>query len=352
MTSLSISEFKAIAATLGRFADIRDTAKEPRDRIIVQVAAGRLKFIAGDDNMTVVADVGAAQGKDRAVVKARLLLNAAKSLRGRGEVEVEVDRGGCFLRASGGGQVSLSAIASVLPAFVRPPKKAEATTVVQHPGFETASKVFPAVTSKHHPADKVYITSGDGRLTLTGCDQRSFGRWSMPVGYEGEPWNVGAVPATLFPALRDLDEPGVMAWSMDDRLAIRSGRFLVGVRLDKTPLPWPVPAHSPVIRVVVDRKPLIDALKGSMDGMHRSRIRVENQTLHVDAWDSSGSVELGAYQTEGRGRVGVAADRMQKLLTALPGRQAVIEFEGVTAGPIGLSTEEATGWQTLLAPVL
>lgn len=351
MTYLSISDFKDIAATLGRFADIRETAKEPRDRIVVQVAGGRLKFIAGDDNMTVVVDAAEAEGKDKVVVKARMLLNAAKSLRGRGHVEFEVDRGACFLRASTGGQVKLSALTSVMPAFVRPPKKGEAMAVVQHPGFSTASKVFPACTSKHHPADKVYITSGESNLTLTGCDQRSFGQWSMPVGYEGEPWNVGAVPASLFPALRDLEEAGAMAWSADHRLAIRSGRYLVGVRLDETPLPWPAPAHNPAIRVVVDRKPLVDALKGSMDAMHRSHIRVEGQTLLVESWDRSGSVELEA-QTEGRGHVGVAADRMQKLLTALPGRQAVIEFEGVTAGPIGLSTEEATGWTMLLAPVL
>lgn len=353
-TTLPIAEFKDICETLGRFADIRETAKEPRDRVVAQVGGGRLKFIAGTEDYTVIVDAGPAEGKDKAVVKARLLLNAAKALRGRGEVYIDVDRGGAFLEASTGGKVKLASFVSLVPSFVRPPKKAEAQTVIEHPGFGLASKVFPAVTSKYHPSDKVYLTSGQKELALTATDQRSFGRWAMPVAYDGEPWSLGALPRDLFPAIRDLIAPGPLAWDAE-RIAIRSGRFLVGARLLPERAPWEgqQPEASDKVRVTADRKQLIDALRGmaGSDVNKRVRLNTRSGVLHVENWEGAGSMDLDA-DIHGSGRVGVDSGRMVKLLTALPGKSVRVEFEGTRPGVIRLTTEEATGWQTLLAPVV
>lgn len=350
-TSLPIKDFKDLAATLRRFADVRETAKEPYDRVLVQVAKGRLKFIAGDENAAVVADAAPAEGKAKVVVKSRLLLSAADSLRGRGNVEVEVSGTTVLLRVENGGRVMLGAIAAQVPDFVRPVKKAEATDVVPHSGFGIASKVFPAVTSKHYPANLVYLRGGMGVLEMTGCDERSYARWGMYPQTTVEFGPLGALPAALFRSVADLTEPGIVAWG-DGRLTIRSGRFLVGARLQPDRLPWPVPDSSDDVRVRVSKKDLLAALKGSMDSLHRSRLDADGLgTLVVAAWDSTGNVQLPADIT-GAGSVGVDADRMAKLLRALPGKQVDIEFGGGTARPIRLSSEEAEGWQTLLAPVM
>lgn len=347
---MPISQFKAIASTLRRFADVRETAKEPRDRIIVQVAKGSLKFIAGDDYSTVVADAAPCEGKGRVVVSARMLLTAADALRGRGNVTVDVEKGVVTLRLDAGGKVDLKAITAVTPGFVRPPKKNEAVARVEHSGFAVASKVFPAVTSKHHPADKVYLVGGSDNLTMTGCDERSFAVWYLVPEVTVSRRAIGAVPAGLFPSMLDLKEPGVMAWS-EKGLAIRSGRFLVGATLAPEALPWPTPQAGEGVRVSVDRKGLISALAGSMDGLKRSRLKTENSALVVESWDGAGAMTLPAH-IEGRGRIGVDADRMKRLLTALPGKKVTIEFGGGTARPLRLSAEEDSDWQTLLAPVV
>lgn len=356
MTELSIATFKDVCETLGRFADIRETAKEPRDRIVAQVGGGRLKFIAGDEQKTVVVDMGEHEGKDKAIVKSRLLLNAAKALRGRGEVSIEVDRGGVFMRASTGGQVKLTSFTTQVPTLVRPPKKAEAQFSVGHPGLGLAAKVFPAVTSKHHPADMVYLTSGRGSLTFTGCDSRSYASWDVPVAYQGDPWSLGAAPAALFPALRDLTEAGVIAHG-DGRLAIRSGMFLVGVKLGAFQCPFPTPESHDTVRVEANRKQLIEALKGMAGGDVNKRTRLEAGTntqgdeyLAILNWEGHGSMDLDA-QVTGKGRVGVDADRMGSLLKAMPGKSAIIEFEGTRPSPVRILSEEAEGWTTLIAPV-
>lgn len=352
MTTLSITDFKDLCDTLSRFADIRETAKEPRDRVVMQVGGGRMKFIAGTEDTTVVVDAGPAEGKAKAVVKARLLLHAAKAVRGRGSVRIEVNRAGALLEASTGGRVTLASFTSLVPDFVRPPKKSEASTVRDHPGFGLASRVFPAITSKHHPCDKVYLTSADKLLYLTATDQRSFGRWAMSSGmaFEG---SLGALPRDLFPAMRDLVEPGPLAFG-DGRVAIRSGRFLVGARLLGEAVSWAneLPEASDNVQVVAERKPLIDALRGmaGSDAHARVRLLARGDELLVENWEGAGSMSLGAL-IDGDGRVGVDADRMRKLLTALPGKSVRIEFDGSRPGNIRLTAEEATGWQTLLAPV-
>lgn len=349
----SISDFKAACETLGRFADVRETAKEPRDRVLIQLSGGKLKLVGGDEDMSVVVDLGEQQGKAKAVVSSRLLLNAAKALRGRGDLTVEVGPSGAVLRHEGGGSVKLSPISSVVPSFVRPPKKAEAVATVSHPGLDTAAKVFPAVTSKHYPSSLVYLRGGQDNLTMAGTDQRSYARWDLLPEVTVSRLPLGAVPATLFPQMRDLTEPGVIAWG-DGRLAIRSGRFLVGARIAPEETAQKSPVHGSGVRVVANRKQLIDSLRAASGADSNHRVRLEVGTagsLSLANWEGAGSLLLPA-QTEGRGHVGVNADRMRKLLTALPGKSAVVEFAGPPPGNIALYSEEAEGWYTLLAPVV
>ena len=355
--SVTVSEFKAACATLGRFADIRETAKEPRDRIIVQASQGRLKLIAGDDDSTVVVDLGETEETGKCVVKARLLLSSAKALRGRGEVDLTVSRDGVTLRASAGGQVRLNSISAVMPELVRPPKKSEALHVGTHDGFGLASKVMPVVTSKNHPANLVYLRAEPGELSLTGCNSMAFGSWSVPLGTKDGGWDVGAVSAKLFGSLADLTEPGPIAWD-ETRVAIRSGRFLVGSRLQPIQNPFrPVPAvPAEAVVATVDRKLLIEALRGvaSGDANERVRARASGSTLVLEGWDGAGTMTLPAtFAGRTTGKVGFSADRMKRLAMALPGKTITVRFAGdIQTKPIGLSSEEATGWQMLLAPVV
>ena len=353
-TALSIRDFKAICNTLRRFADVRETAKEPRDRVLIQTAAGRLKFIAGDEDMTVVVDAGEAEGRAKVVVGSRLLLKSAEALRGRGDIEIEVDRGAAFLLAPNGGKLKLSSLTTHVPEFVRPPKKSEAEAFVPHEGFAVAAKAFPAVTSKNHPADKVYLRGGRDNLTLTGCDDRSFAQWDIfpHPEYTVSRKNLGSVTANLFGSLVDMTEPGVLAWG-DGRVAIRSGKALVGARLGGDSLPWPVPmVGDETVTAEVERKPLVDALSGMQgaDEHRRVRLVISGEDLLVQNWEGNGNMSLLSSNT-GRGSVGVDANRMKTLLNALPGKRVLIEFDGSRPAAVRLSTEEATGWQTLLAPV-
>src|SRR5687768_11609354 len=79
------SDLKKIAESLGRFADVRVTAKEPRDRIVVQADGSVIKLIAGFTSGTLIAIVHATEQKFRCIIPARNLLQALKDTSARQE---------------------------------------------------------------------------------------------------------------------------------------------------------------------------------------------------------------------------------------------------------------------------
>jgi hypothetical protein len=103
--SIAISDLRAIGDALGRFANIRETAKEPEDRILILDDGEVTKFVAGSTVRAIV-HLGPTFGGGRALVSARLLLGAVKALRGKGEVSLTYDGiGGATLTTSAGGKV-------------------------------------------------------------------------------------------------------------------------------------------------------------------------------------------------------------------------------------------------------
>jgi hypothetical protein len=74
------SHLRKIAENLKRFADIRESAKPPRNLVVVQAAAGTVKVVAGAYYGTMIATVHATTEEWRAVVSARDLLRIMESV--------------------------------------------------------------------------------------------------------------------------------------------------------------------------------------------------------------------------------------------------------------------------------
>ena len=350
---MTITEFKALCETLGRFASVREKAPEPEDRILVTAQGGSLSFTAGTEGYSVTATVGETSDTGWVVVPSRMLLASAKALRGRGEVDVRVEPNVVTLLASTGGKVILKALTSVRPEFTRPTKKAEARFVARHPGLLVASRVFEAATSKYTPSDRVFMEIEGDRLTFAGTDDRTLARWGLDAGrtHEGRA-TLGSLPRGLFSALRGLEEPGTLAWGAG-RVAIRSGRFLVGALVGGEVRDLSLPDVEADVRVEVDRKALMDALQSMRgeDANARACLVAGRRGFEVADWTGGGSMLLTA-DAQGNGKVALNAARARGLLAALPGRRACIEFDGSQPRPIRLSTEETRDWTLLLAPVV
>src|SRR5574338_60779 len=95
------STLRKIGESLARFADVRETAKEPQDRIIVQANGMEIKFIAASTWGTLVATAHVTDQEFRAIIPARPFLQALKSTNAKQEYRVrDLNRGfevGCTL---------------------------------------------------------------------------------------------------------------------------------------------------------------------------------------------------------------------------------------------------------------
>src|SRR5687768_4493665 len=192
---------------LGRFANIREGAPEPTDRILIQFDRV-LKFVAGDDHSTVIVDTGSpVETKGKALVSARLLLQAAKTLRGKGDIALELDgKGGAVLKTNTGGKVVLPRIGDALPGWVRPSDEPANAIVLETPVglWPDLSKVIGVGPDKHHfPWDLIHFETYEDSLRLVWTDNYRWVSYQLANGLalSGHKY-LGSVPVEFVKSLK------------------------------------------------------------------------------------------------------------------------------------------------------
>lgn len=326
---MQVSEFRSHAETLGRFASVREKAEAPSDRILVQARDGVLKLVAGTENRTVVVNCGPHPGSGMALVPARMLLTAAKSLRGKGTVEFEVNPDGAVLRTSMGGVVKMSNVDNEVPAWLRP-VPGGSSAVIPANFWPDASKVLTTVLS--------WAVSGWKQV---GLDVTPFGTYlraadaytmtTVLATEVGLPTFYGAIDPEFIGAIRDFEDEGEMRWTQD-YLTVESGPYLAVTKFLWHEPKLPYPPEDVLrwdVKVEADRARLVEMVKGvasSEDEFRRvTLVTTSDDRLTVSAWGGGQSVSLPAT-VSGVGRVAMVSERLLKLLTAVGGKTVTLQW--------------------------
>lgn len=368
--TLSISDYKSAAEMLGKFANVREGAPEPTDRILIQFDSV-VKFVAGDDHSTVIVDTGVpVPTKGKALVSARLFLQAAKTLRGKGDVAFELDgKGGAVLKTHTGGRVVLPRLAEALPGWVRPSDESANAIVLETPvGFwPDLSKVVGVGPGKHYwPWDMVHFEMYEGQLSLVWTDNYRWVSHPLATGLNLSGYKyLGSVPVEFIKSLKAFE--GTTGFTLSgDRMHVSSGSSGAVSRLVWAVNPKTgerlfeqarLGGQRPVDVLTgasVNRKDFIDNLKAvsSADEHGRVTVMVKQGEVKVYGYghERDGSMTMKANSTQGNGYISFNEELATKVLSGLKDKEVTFLFPSRGMGPVQFK-ESKWGWRIYLAPI-
>jgi hypothetical protein len=326
---------------------------DPTDSILIQATNGRLKLVAGTADSTLIVDAGETSATGKALISAKLLLNAAKSLRGKGTVEFEVTPEGATVRVSTGAEMGLPNTEDKMPDWVRVPKQDVAATPFPAGFLAEMAKVFDATTGKYWPYSHVAVSSKGQALRFAGSDRYAVAMVDLE-GPEvlGEAYR-GSISSVFTGSLRGIDGGGTIRMT-DDTLWLVAGPYTAVTRLYEA-FSYYFPSileREPDTTAEIDKKVLIDMVKGvaSQDEHNRVALAAREATLTVHPFlDPATSVKAPAL-VQGEGSVGLSSDILSRCLAAYPGKSVTL---GWSPGRAPLRIVDRTWpWTLLIAPVV
>lgn len=343
-----VEELREVCENLGRFAAIREKAPTPTDRILIQAAAGRLKFIAGDDSSTLIVDAAETKENGLAIVPARLLLSAAKSLKGKGEVDLTVGNTGVRLRF-GAASVDLPIVGDnkVPSEWNRAPSTVVSSAPFPAGFLETLAKAVDGVEEKFGTGKYAYFEYAD-RLGFYAL------KHTLAVDARHGNAPLHAVFASFCKSVKGIDSAGIATHHGERMTSIKAGKYLAIHRsdLDNTPPLLPsVDQYS--ASVVVDRKPLLENLKMSSNGDEFGRVRLlaESETLTLFPKANEGAAIRMPATSDGRGSIWLAASLLEDAVRGLSGKKIRLSWNHDKTTPIKISDLDVS-WSYHLAPVI
>jgi DNA polymerase III sliding clamp (beta) subunit (PCNA family) len=331
---------------------------DPTDAVLIQATNGSLKFVAGTADSTLIVDAGATEQSGKALVSAKLLLNAAKSLRGKGSVEVRITPDGATVAISTGAEMSLPNVDDKVPDWVRVPKVNVPSVPFPDGFWSEASKVFGATTGDFWPYSTVSI-SAEGQLArLSSTDRYAVSTVTLE-GPEKLPAEYGGSISSVFTAaLRHVEGSGTMRLG-GGAFWIVAGPYTAVTRLFEARGHQPgaigrALVEEPATTVSIDKKVLVDMIKGvaSQDEHNRVTLVAREAALQVHPYSDPGTSVKAPAQIEGEaGQIGVTSGYLIRLLQAHPGKSVRIGFSP-GAKPLRLVDQATWNWTLLLAPVV
>lgn len=335
------SVLKKIGASLARFADIRETAKEPRDRVVVQAAAGMLKVVAGASFGTIIATVHATTQQFRAVISAREFLTSTKNLKAKENYRIEdLNKGfeiGCTLDGQDFLRVSKS-----LPVIMLPPdltSQSQGTVRLTADRLKEIGNILPSVTNYYDRivvAGKIY--TGDNRVRFASTNGVRFASTDVIGDYE----IFGVVYGEFLDAIRESGDSVMEFWT-DGKITVENDTYrAIGeyamLEGSNIPLDFKGEALQPIVhKTVAARSELVKLIRDSitLDKHGRVVLKLEESGIKVVPFDEN---EQGW---------GIRGENLLKILTATSAKQIGLGFrEGLQ--PINVRIPE---WTIEVAPV-
>jgi hypothetical protein len=327
----SFAELRDIGENLARFASIREKAESPMDRILIQANAGELKMVAGNFQSTIIATVGPTDQTGKAVVSARTLLGAIKTLKAKGEADLIIRDDGAVIKTGFGSAIEMPGME--MSKWLRPVPKPwvlDDMTVPFDAGFlPSAVKYLAPCIGDFSPYNQVAGRANGTTFYLEANDNHI----GVEAGYlpATEAFSVH-FPGEAFPALRGLEDSGWFWFPPRhkleaERAQIYAGKYTVIMVL------WPDFPNFPkvadqkyTVTVTGNKKVLIDTFK-ALSGRHEfNRVIMEAADGAFTIRGGDGGTAKVDVTCDGKGTLPVNATYLAKVLTTVDGTNATIQF--------------------------
>jgi len=361
---VKFDEAREMGEVLGRTASIREKAAPPEGFIMAQVARGELKLIAGSgmgflgSARTVIAHVGPHDGRTLGVIPARSILQALKTLKGKGEVEFLLDDAGLHLLTGVGGELVIGAefpSPGVLPVVLRPePDNSDAPTVYVPEGMLDRMASITAIMTNPVGEGLWYVewSSISGKEGHFRATDNLYAAEFGPVG--GIAPGHFHIDKEYVAAMRGLTEPGTMRFLPKQpqkiaRVQTQVGRYLfVGVQGFVPKLPrFP---HAQADVTIKSRKTdIIGLLRTIGSGAPMVTLKATGSDAVLLAPNGSEAPVKG--EVDGVGVIRFSPSALTKALNVLKGEVLTVQYLSGTASPMRVVGEDA-GWPILLAPAV
>jgi hypothetical protein len=350
----TFAELRDIGETLARFASIREKAESPMDRIVVQASDGVLKLVAGNFQSTVIATVGPTEQTGRAVVPARTLLGAIKTLKAKGEADFLIREDGAVIKTGFGSAIEMPGMD--MPKYLRPVPQAwevDDRTVPFDAGFlPAACKYLVPCIGEFSPHNQV-VGKANGHSFHFEANDNHMGVEVGPL-MATEAYSVH-FPGETFGQLRGMDSEGWFWFPPRHKLEAHRAHIYAG-KYTVVMVIWPdypnfpkVAEHDYTVTVKGNKKVLIDTFK-ALAGRHEfNRVIMEaDEGVFTIKGGDSGAAKVDVT-CEGRGSLPVNATYLAKVLTTVDGVNATIQYSD--APSLVRVVGDKNPWPIRLAPM-
>ena len=344
---MKIADLKKIGENVGRFASVREGAKEPQDRIVIQANGETVKVVAGASFGTLIATAHASEQMFRATIPAREFLTTIKGLPAKTRVLLrDLNQGfaiGCSLVDEDTGEVNADflRLTKSLPDYILPPTitaESQGKVQIDAENLEQMAKVFGAVTDGM-PKVGVYgrILTEKATAVFTGWNGY---QWAASPEMEATYEICGSINAEWVEALRGVGDCVMEFWT-DNKVTVQNDTYRsVGpyIPLDLVPARTKEPLPEPEHRAVVDRLGFKKDIQSQQkfDNYGRVVLVLEHNGLIVKPYDETSK----GWRATG--------DKIVKVLNALSTKQVGIGLRTPDL-PINVRVPE---WRIEIAPVV
>jgi DNA polymerase III sliding clamp (beta) subunit (PCNA family) len=344
---------------------VREGAQSPRDRILVQSSPSSMKLVAGNKSSTLVLSLPS-ETKTRSVftVAARVLLQSAKVLVGKGEVTLEADDKGLHLHTSTGGRATFPRIDGSPRDFILPAKQTE--MIAEFEDLSRMGKVLKACAGDIPPHTWVSVTTAgrEGETTtiaLTASDAHKYARVDLGGGEGLE------VPylfhADALDGFKAIEEPGKVEWSENTVEFVTATKRLVARSHQGEG--WKnigFPSRGAIAGIKMDRKVLIEAIKGvsGKDPHERFQIAMSRKGMthgedgvYIGSFDSTDWYRVDGTPQGESAPLALSAAYALDILRSMDGKMVTIRWPESKADltKVAFSSEENRWTKILLAPI-
>ena len=359
---MKFEEAREIGEVLGRTASIREKAPAPEGLILAQVARGELKLVAGTGTTvlgsarTVIATVGPHEGEARVgVLPARALLQALKTLKGKGDVAFLLDNTALRLLTAAGGSLSIGAEFPLdLPRVLRPvPDNAEAPTVYLPEGSMDRMAAITSIMTAAVEFGTLWYVEWSSISGKEGYFRASDNMYAAEFG----PFGALAtghyhIDKDYVASMRGLTGQGTMRFmpKPPEKVATvqtRVGRYLfVGVQGFVPKMPR-FPHSQADVTIKSKKSDIIGLLRTIGSGSPMVSLKATGSEATLMSTNGSEGPVVG--EVDGVGVIRFSPLALAKALNVLKGETLTVQYLSGTASPMRVVGEDA-GWPILLAP--
>lgn len=327
-----------------------------------------MKMISGSSSSGMVVTVQPYEGKFAYTFEARPLLQAAKILPAKDEVEIKATPEGLELVTAAGGGLRLQPNGDLRDAgFAKKPKVFRARASVPEEEWVRLSKTIKEVSDDIVPPSMHVVgTSVHVSIVAPGGYHPRYATCTLPL-IDGDDDYAASSYNDFWDSLRAFKTEGVISFGRDGvlaatgRLEAYSGSYLVAKynQVEKRPEPAREPDPWPILKsdgelatsFTMDRKNLLAVVKGQApyDAHNRITMEVTSGSLVVRPYGSEAEQRIPT-STVGSGVRSVRADYLGGFLSIMDCKEVTVGWHA-SAKAIVVDGEGYERWTLLVAPV-